>query len=67
MLHQMERAVNEQKIIEYSKLPPREAALKELVEERFANQYIYEKDKQIPVKVNVSEVLKAGREDSEIG
>lgn len=35
----MERAVNEQKIMEIPKQPPREAALKELVEERFAYQY----------------------------
>ena len=44
VLHQMERAVNEQKIMEIPKQPPREAALKELVEERFAYQYPYEKE-----------------------
>ena len=45
VLHQMERAVNEQKIMEIPKQPPREAALKELVEERFAYQYPYEEGK----------------------
>ena len=67
VLHQMERAVNEQKIMEIPKQPPREAALKELVEERFAYQYPYEKEKQIPVKVTVSQLKKAGMEESEIG
>ena len=41
--------------------------LKELVEERFAYQYPYEKEKQIPVKVTVSQLKKAGMEESEIG
>ena len=67
VLHQMERTVNEQKIMEIPKQPPREAALKELVEERFAYQYPYEKEKQIPVKVTVSQLKKAGMEESEIG
>lgn len=67
VLHQMERAVNEQKIMEIPKQPPRETALKELVEERFAYQYPYEKEKQIPVKVTVSQLKKAGMEESEIG
>ena len=37
------------------------------MEERFAYQYPYEKEKQIPVKVTVSQLKKAGREESEIG
>ena len=67
VLHQMERAVNEQKIMEIPKQPPREEALKELVEERFSYQYPYEDEKQIPVKVTVSQLKKAGMEESEIG
>ena len=68
VLHQMERAVNEQKIMEIPKQPPRETALKELVEERFAYQYPYRRrKKQIPVKVTVSQLKKAGMEESEIG
>ena len=67
VLHQMERAVNEQKIMEIPKQPPRKEALKELVEERFAYQYPYEDEKQIPVKVTVSQLKKAGMEESEIG
>lgn len=67
VLHQMERAVNEQKILEIPKQPPREEALKELVEERFSYHYPYEEEKQIPVKVTVSQLKKAGMEESEIG
>ena len=67
VLHQMERAVNEQKIMEIPKQPPREEALKKLVEERFSYQYPYEDEKQIPVKVTVSQLKKAGMEESEIG
>ncbi len=67
VLHQMERAVNEQKIMEIPKQPSREETLKELVEERFAYQYPYENEKQIPVKVTVSQLKKAGMEESEIG
>ena len=67
VLHQMERAVNEQKIMKIPKQPPREEALKELVEERFSYQYPYEDEKQIPVKVTVSQLKKAGMEESEIG
>ena len=67
VLHQIERAVNEQKIMEIPKQPPREEALKELVEERFSYQYPYEDEKQIPVKVTVSQLKKAGMEESEIG
>lgn len=67
VLHQMERAVNEQKIMEIPKQPSRKETLKELVEERFAYQYPYENEKQIPVKVTVSQLKKAGMEESEIG
>lgn len=67
VLHQMERAVNEQKILEIPKQPPREEALKELVEERFSYHYPYEEEKQIPVKVTVSQLKKAGVGESELG
>lgn len=67
VLHQMERAVNEQKIIEIPGQPSHDEALKQLVEERFSYHYPYEDEKQIPVKVSVSQLKKAGMEESEIG
>lgn len=64
---QVERAINEQRILEIPKQPPREEALKKLVEERFEYHYPYEEEKQIPVKVTVSQLKKAGVEESELG
>lgn len=63
MIYQMERIVKKQQLLEWDTRKVYDAAVREALEERFGYRYPYAQLSQIPVKMTVSELKKAGMEE----